>query len=210
MGKTEKFGLIEICIFTEDFKQRIKKMMSTKWELTKRKVFRAIVRNFMITPAYVSAMAGTAVLDWEETKIAKLRELTTFDKSKQKNDHDFVGRHLIVTYYDCDPKALRNHKDLSVAMRAAVKASGAQLLEAAEYLFPPDGMTSVMLLSESHASIHTYPEHNACFVDLFTCGNKCRAEKFDMVLRSYLKPAGVNSRILIRHREIEDDTPREI
>ena len=56
----------------------------------------------------------------------------------------------------------------------------------------------VLLLSESHASIHTYPEYNSCFVDLFTCGQKCSAEKFDMYLREYLKPKQTDSRIQVR------------
>jgi S-adenosylmethionine decarboxylase len=55
-----------------------------------------------------------------------------------------------------------------------------------------------LLLSESHAAIHTYPEHNACFVDLFTCGDHCHNEPFDRVLREYLKPGAVQSKVLIR------------
>ena len=62
----------------------------------------------------------------------------------------------------------------------------------------------VILLSESHASIHTYPEFNACFVDLFTCGEKCSSEYFDQALQSYLKPKLVNGRTLIRTHEITD------
>jgi S-adenosylmethionine/arginine decarboxylase-like enzyme len=68
-------------------------------------------------------------------------------------------------------------------------------------------LTMVFLLSESHASIHTYPEHGACFVDLFTCGNKCSGEKFDQALREYLKPAHVTARVLIRDEGIAERSP---
>ena len=93
---------------------------------------------------------------------------------------------------------------LMTTMEAAVKACGAKLLlKSADYVFPPDGFTAVLLLSESHASIHTYPEYNACFVDLFTCGSRCSAEKFNRVLREYLKPQEEHSRVLLRNQDIQ-------
>jgi S-adenosylmethionine decarboxylase len=121
------------------------------------------------------------------------------------SDFEFVGRHLMASYVDCDPDALRDLEGLEDAMRQAVLASGATLLTSARHVFPPDGMTIVMLLSESHASIHTYPEHNSCFVDLFTCGLDCRAEDFDAVLRAYLRPAESNATTWIRHSGIQQD-----
>ncbi|TET06482.1 hypothetical protein E3J79_01835 [Candidatus Dependentiae bacterium] len=61
------------------------------------------------------------------------------------------------------------------------------------------GSTIICILTESHASIHTYPEYNSCFVDLFTCGKHCSHEPFDTVLQKYLKPAIVQKRVLIRN-----------
>ena len=101
----------------------------------------------------------------------------------------FQGRHLFGSYLGCDPVALRDFAGLRKAMGEAVSASGATLLNTVEHIFPPDGITILMLLSESHASIHTYPEHGACFVDLFTCGMRCSGERFDELLRAYLRPA---------------------
>ncbi|MBI3508880.1 MAG: S-adenosylmethionine decarboxylase, partial [Chlamydiia bacterium] len=90
------------------------------------------------------------------------------------------------------------------AMDGAVQQSGATVLDSARYVFTPNALTMVYLLSESHASIHTYPEYNACFVDLFTCGNKCSAERFDAALRAYLKPRNVNARMFERTEETHD------
>src|SRR5690348_2184630 len=86
-------------------------------------------------------------------------------------DYRFYGRHFIASYLDCDEEALNNVVKLSEAMHQAAAASGATVLKGSEYIFPPTGLTMVLLLSESHASIHTYPEHRACFIDLFTCGD---------------------------------------
>lgn len=113
-------------------------------------------------------------------------------------EYEFTGRHLIASYFGCDSEALTNKAKLTEAMKSAVKASGALLLNFVEHEFAEGGVTLVMLLAESHSSIHTYPEHGACFVDLFTCGHTCNAEKFDMVMRNYLKPEKVDRQILIR------------
>jgi S-adenosylmethionine decarboxylase len=118
-------------------------------------------------------------------------------------DYQFWGRHFIASYNDCNFERLTSPELISI-MREAIEASGASLLSEAVYTFPNAGLTAVFLLSESHASIHTYPEHKACFVDLFTCGERCRAEGFDAVLRRFLNPCNVHSRVILRHELIED------
>ena len=125
--------------------------------------------------------------------------------STDANGYEFIGRHMVANYVGCDPAALRDLDGLEATMKRAVEASGATFLKSARHVFPPDGLTMVMLLSESHASIHTYPEHNSCFLDLFTCGLACRAECFDAVMREYLRPSQVNVSTLIRHSGIEHD-----
>jgi S-adenosylmethionine decarboxylase len=114
------------------------------------------------------------------------------------SEYQFIGRHLLASYHGCDPEALKNIKQLPEVMKQGVKESGAQLLDSVEYVFQPNGLTMVLLLSESHASIHTYPEHDACFVDFFTCGTNCSAEKFDAVLQQFLKPKKTDSKIFMR------------
>jgi S-adenosylmethionine decarboxylase proenzyme len=109
----------------------------------------------------------------------------------EEAQYEFFGRHLVSQYYDCDVKAMNNTKRLTNAMKRATILSGASLLKSVDYKFKPNGFTMVLLLSESHASIHTYPEHKACFIDFFTCGHNCSAEKFDAALRRYLKPKRV-------------------
>jgi len=118
--------------------------------------------------------------------------------------HYFQGRHLIASYDGCDVTALADVERLKAVMHEAVVACGAQELGALDYIFEGNGMTMVIMLSESHASIHTYPEYGTCFVDLFTCGDKCSNEKFDESLRAYLKPTAVNQKVLVRHKGVEE------
>jgi S-adenosylmethionine decarboxylase len=112
--------------------------------------------------------------------------------------YEFIGRHMIAEYYGCEKEAIYNNKKLKKVMIAAAKASGATLLKSVEYRFLPHGYSFVILLSESHASIHTYPELRACFVDLFTCGTRCDSSKFENVLRAYLRPERAKSKVIER------------
>ena len=125
-------------------------------------------------------------------------------KAEDTPDYQFQGYHFLASYSECDLKALSDVEGLAQAMRQAVQNCGATILDSSKWVFPPDGLTMVFLLSESHASIHTYPEHGACFVDLFTCGEKCSAEAFDQSLRAYLKPQVVKDRMIIRNRDFEE------
>ncbi|MBS3903968.1 MAG: adenosylmethionine decarboxylase [Simkania sp.] len=120
-----------------------------------------------------------------------------------EGEYSFKGKHFIASYLDCDEIAIRNIEVLKKQFQEAVKASYATILEVAEFVFAPDGLTMVLLLSESHASIHTYPERRACFVDLFTCGEKCQSSAFDTILRNCLKPAKVSWCELLRSDRIE-------
>lgn len=136
--------------------------------------------------------------------IASLQTLFASNAFHDENPYDFKGKHFIASYLDCDPLAIANLKNLIQAMDDAVIASGATILDRNHYIFEPNGITMIYLLSESHASIHTYPEHGACFVDLFTCGDSCSEEAFDLALRAYLCPKEVNRRTFLRSDVIEE------
>ncbi|MGD0664127.1 MAG: adenosylmethionine decarboxylase [Rhabdochlamydiaceae bacterium] len=115
--------------------------------------------------------------------------------------YQFRGKQFSVNYSECDAEALCNVEALKEAMREGVREAGAHIIEEISHKFPGgDGMTMAIILSESHATIHTYPEHNACFVDLFTCGDHCHYENFDKVLRDYLTPGEVQSIVWIRDK----------
>jgi S-adenosylmethionine decarboxylase len=52
----------------------------------------------------------------------------------------------------------------------AVAAGGGHVLDASHVIFPNGAITLVLILAESHLSIHTWPEENLIALDLFSCG----------------------------------------
>lgn len=102
--------------------------------------------------------------------------------------YDFNGNHFVCQYKKCDSERLNNVMHVLASMFVAIDASGATVLSHSFYKFEPGGLTAIFMLSESHASIHIYPEHGSCFVDLFTCGNNCKWEPFHEIMRAYLEP----------------------
>ena len=53
---------------------------------------------------------------------------------------------------------------------AAVRAGGGHVLKASHVIFPNGAVTLVLILAESHLSIHTWPEQDLIAIDLFSCG----------------------------------------
>jgi S-adenosylmethionine decarboxylase proenzyme len=81
-----------------------------------------------------------------------------------------LGRHLLVEYHGCDPKILNDLERVKKFMLEAASRCGANVLGSTFHGFSPQGVSGVVVISESHLAIHTWPEYNYAAVDIFTCG----------------------------------------
>lgn len=111
--------------------------------------------------------------------------------------YEFKGKHYIAKFQGCDNEKLIKVEKLLLACVKGIEDAGATVLDFCEYRFHNSGYTLVILLSESHMSLHTYPEINGCFIDLFTCGN-CNPDKFHIKLVNYLKPTIISTNVIDR------------
>jgi len=82
-----------------------------------------------------------------------------------------LGRHLIVELADCDRDILNDAEKLEYHMNEAVRQSGATIVRSVFHRYNPQGVSGVVVIAESHISIHTWPEYGYAAVDFFTCGN---------------------------------------
>lgn len=83
-----------------------------------------------------------------------------------------LGRHVLAEVYGCDPRVL---DDVGAVERILVRAAheaGAEIRETVFHKFSPQGVSGVVVISESHLAVHTWPELGYAAVDVFTCGER--------------------------------------
>ena len=84
-----------------------------------------------------------------------------------------LGRHALARLHGASFDALNDLKNLERSFRDTVAHFKLQALgDLHLHQFEPQGLTGIILLSESHISIHTWPEHGMAAVDVFTCGGR--------------------------------------
>lgn len=82
------------------------------------------------------------------------------------------GSHGLLDLYGCPSELLRDEGYLKTALQQAAKLIGATVLDSRFHTFGGEGgVTGVLLLAESHLSIHTWPEHGFAALDVFLCGS---------------------------------------
>ena len=95
---------------------------------------------------------------------------TTHDSLMTRNGETFAGMHVIIDLYEAEH--LDDIELVESAMRECVEKCGAHLLHIHLHHFTPNhGVTGVAVLSESHISVHTWPERAFAAFDIFMCGS---------------------------------------
>lgn len=107
---------------------------------------------------------------------------------------------LIADLYDCsdvidDPEAIKN------AAHKAIEFVGAQIVEECMHKFEPIGVTYFAIISTSHFSIHTWPEHGYAAIDIFSCKDEV-VEGISEMLQKLFEAGSIRIRSL--NRDIEN------
>lgn len=99
---------------------------------------------------------------------------------------DTTSTHILVEYWDCDPAVLDDRGRIQAILERAAGTAGATVVQSTFHTFSPQGVTGVVVVEESHLSIHTWPETGYAAVDFFTCGD-CDPEAAHPVLLDGLR-----------------------
>src|ERR1700712_4613358 len=126
-----------------------------------------------------TTFASLPTLEGEERK----------DYFVEKDGMKFAGTHLLADLWGATN--LADPKHIDTALRAAAVKAGATILHSHFHHFSPNGgVSGVVVLAESHISIHTWPERDFAALDVFMCG-ACDPHDALPVLRAAFQAARV-------------------
>jgi S-adenosylmethionine decarboxylase len=102
----------------------------------------------------------------------------------------FAGTHLLIDLWGATN--LSDPDLIDRALREGAEAAGATILHGHFHHFSPNGgVSGVLVLAESHISIHTWPERDFAAVDIFMCG-ECNPYHSLAALKAAFRPASIN------------------
>ena len=123
----------------------------------------------------------------------KAQHLSLVDEDKdyfvEKNGLRFAGSHVLVDLWGA--KNLDNQEFIDQTLNHAAEVAGATVLSSDLHQFSSSGgVSGVLILAESHISIHTWPEKEFAAIDIFMCG-KCDPYKAVAVLKEAFSPTSI-------------------
>lgn len=81
-----------------------------------------------------------------------------------------MGNHLILDFVGVESVDLNDYELLDTKLRECLASTSVHIEGSLHKRFEPQGVTILYLLSESHMSIHTWPETKSCAIDFYHCG----------------------------------------
>jgi len=109
-----------------------------------------------------------------------------------------VGIHVLGTLHGCPRELLEKVAVVRKIMLETVQEASFHSVGESFHQFKPVGVTGVCVLSESHFSVHTWPEKNLVTVDIFTCGEEGNAENGFALLCKKLRPEKIEKQVIKR------------
>jgi len=111
------------------------------------------------------------------------------------------GRHLLVEYMGCDGQVLNDVVRIEELMKRAAIEARTHIVASVFKPFEPHGVSGVVVVEESHLSIHTWPEVGYAAVDFFTCGDSIPTRAHE-VLKEGLRSQHFETLFVERGRDL--------
>jgi S-adenosylmethionine decarboxylase len=102
-----------------------------------------------------------------------------------------LSQHTLLEFYDCDPVCLKRFREVKKVLCQSVLLGGGTIVKSVFHNFSPYGVSGVVVITESHVTIHTWPEHGYAAVDIFSCSKRLNHH----VIRDRLKRALSSQRV---------------
>ncbi len=119
-------------------------------------------------------------------------------RGNMKTRSDF-GKHYLIDLRDCDPEIIKSVEPTREIVLRAAKECGATILDDYFHQFQPIGVSGVVLIAESHISVHTWPESGFAAADIFTCGEMKPQVAIDIMREGFrAKAASMSMKVVVR------------
>jgi len=109
-----------------------------------------------------------------------------------------MGIHVIAEFLGVNPEKISRVEKTREILDRVIAKSGLNAISSSFHQFEPHGVSAVYLLSESHLSVHTWPEHEYVALDIFTCGADEPALKAFELLVEEFQPKIIEKKIIRR------------
>jgi len=102
------------------------------------------------------------------------------------------GRHVLAEMTGCPSGLLNDVAGLEVCFRNCAVEGGVTVVSSHFHHFSPQGVSGVVVIAESHITVHTWPENGYAAVDVFTCGRPELAEAVMNLIVNALRAKNVH------------------
>lgn len=98
----------------------------------------------------------------------------------------------------CCPELLNSTQRVESLLLGAAMDAGATVVSSHFHPFVPQGLSGVIVIAESHITIHTWPEHGYAAVDVFTCGEAALADEVGQLIAARFDASDTQWKVLTR------------
>jgi S-adenosylmethionine decarboxylase proenzyme len=109
-----------------------------------------------------------------------------------------LSQHTLLEYSQCNPARLKRAARVKKILHDAVLAGGGTIVKEVFHNFSPYGVSGVIVITESHVAVHTWPEHGYAAVDIFSCSKKLNHRAIRDSIRAGLDAARVEMKTFQR------------
>ncbi len=109
-----------------------------------------------------------------------------------------IGKHIIAELYGVEKELISYESKVKEITEHVVEKAGLTKIGSVYRQFEPYGVTCVVLISESHVSLHTWPEYGTVNLDIFTCGDPNKTELAFRLFLEQFKPRSYKHYVLTR------------
>ena len=108
-----------------------------------------------------------------------------------------LGHHALLEFCFCKGE-LDNIQLIEKTLLESAQKSGATIIKSFFHKFSPQGVSGIILISESHFSIHTWPEYKYASIDMFSCSNNFNLDLAINIIERTLQPGLIKKTIIKR------------